>query len=175
MHSFLLKLWKLLRILENEKSFVATFSFSKCSWQIIDEEWIQRGTNDQIYKFWVDTIPHKILVMLLNVGHPSWGENGSPVTEIEWIFTGCSILNRHKYDGQNHHSIRFYSAWSILYGLCIYNTIWKVLFVYIYACYLILRYLKPHDETIVKLHMHMCQPVNHKRRQVLRYRLYVMY
>ena len=149
MHSFPLKLWKLLCILENEKSFVATFSFSKCSWQIIDEEWIQRGTNDQIYKFWVDTIPHKILVMLLNVGHPSWGENGSPVTEIEWIFTGCSILNELRSTGQNHYSVRFLHRMINSRGAVHLYTV--LLFLYINACYLILRYLKPHNETMVKL------------------------
>ena len=132
MHSFPLMLWKLLCILENEKSFVATFSFSKCSWQIIDEEWIQRGTNDQIYKFWVDTIPHKILVMLLNVGHPSWGENGSPVTEIEWILTGCSILtkcvSRFKARFLKHDVSKMANNWRVIIPL------WKVLFLYIYAC-----------------------------------------
>ena len=173
MHSFPLKLWKLLCILENEKSFVATFSFSKCSWQIIDEEWIQRGTNDQIYKFWVDNIPHKILVMLLNVGHPSWGENGSPVTEIEWILTGCSNLTKHTSNGKNHYSIRILQR-RINCRWVVY--LYTVLFLYIYARCLTLIYLKPQDETIVKSTIvDMCHPVNHKRRQVLRYRLYVMY
>ena len=39
------------------------------------------------------------MLTLLNVGHPLRGENGSPVKEMEWIYTGyiiewkCTLTN----------------------------------------------------------------------------------